>query len=188
MYNNPMTHTNTLRCLTLLALVMPTMTLAYTSPEEVLSSGNNAQYFNPPPTARDALATQQAQQSSDAAVRNAAQAAILPSSAVSSTPTDAAHGAAPTDQSALLQQLMNALGQKSSVSTADQRALDRIHQQQYDAQVQADAMMIVAQNGGMLHSGAPLSQSGPGTVVSLLVLMLAGVWTFWKARKMEKTQ
>lgn len=176
-----MTKTHILRSLCLLALIVPTTTLAYMSPEEVLTSDQNQMYFDPPPSPRQTQQTQAQQQSSDAALRAQQQAALFSSSssaAAMQSSSEDLHGAAPgtTDQ---------ASSTPSQQDLIDQRILERIKANQLAAQAQADAQVLASQQS--LHGGAPLASSGPGTDLALLLLAAAGVWTFWKAEKMEKT-
>jgi hypothetical protein len=76
-------------------------------------------------------------------------------------------------------------GHASSFSNTDQRILDRVKQQQMDTEIQLQAAQIVASQQS-LHSGAPLTSSGPGTYIAALILGLAGVVTIWQAKRMER--
>ncbi|HVW66449.1 MAG TPA: hypothetical protein VHA78_01825 [Candidatus Peribacteraceae bacterium] len=189
-----MTKTHILSGLCLLTIVLPSTALAYLSPEEVLTSPQNQMYFDPPPSPRDTAAVQAQQQSSDAALRAEQQAALVSSSsssAVAQSSSEDLHGAAP-DQNSQLQQLIDALNAQNSGSNqseqdlVNQRILARIKANQLAAQSQIDAQAIASQQS--LHSGAPLAQSGPGLDLVLGVLAIAGVWTFWRARRMEKAK
>jgi|CXWL01.1.fsa_nt_gi hypothetical protein len=197
MYNTLMTHTHTIRLLALGALFCPVAAMAvYTSPEEVLSSSENFRYFNPPPNPRDLQAIQLYQQAQIAAHRAEVQAALpkegeFAESSEANTEPDPtpAHEAAPAiDQNALLQMLINQLAPKQEEvapeSTIDDRILDRLRQQQLLADYNAEAARLAGLQP--LHSGAPLTESGPGTIAALVVLSGAAYWTFRKARKMEK--
>ena len=175
MYNTMMTKTHTLRSLCLIALIVPGTVLAYMSPEEVLTSDQNQMYWNPPPSARQTELMLEQQQSNDAALRAAAQRSSS-SSVMTSSSVDNLHGAAP-DQAVTLSSESSSLTEQDLI---DQRILERLKQNRIDAQLQ----MLQSQES--LHSGAQLAPSGPGTTLSLLVLAVAGLWTIWRARRMEK--
>lgn len=180
-----MTYTHILRGLLLTVLVVPMTTLAYTSPEEVLNSDENAGFYNPPPSPRHTQEIQAQQQASVAAWRAAEQQALFEKSSASSAPAsddiDPLHGAAPSEST---------YGQTSGLSATDQRILERVKAQQaqaeMDAAVEARVRVLTSQQG--LHSGAPLTDSGPGTVISAFVLAGAGLWTIWKAKRLEREQ
>ncbi len=162
-----------LRAALLGTLLIPGAALAYLSPEEVLSSDQNAGiYFDRPPTPRQAQAAQAAQQSSDAARRKAEQDALMmTSSASSSSVDDTLHSAAPVD------------GSTTSLSATDQRILERVKADQMRAEIEARAQVLASQQS--LHGGAPLANSGPASTTIAFLLAGAGIWTIWKARRME---
>lgn len=181
-----MTYTHIVRGLLLTTLLVPMATFAYTSPEEVLNSDENAGFYNPPPSPRHTQEIQAQQQASVAAWRAAQQQALFEkssaSSAAASEDTDPFfHGAAPTEPT---------YGQTSGISATDQRILERVKAQQQqaemDAAIEARVRVLTSQQG--LHSGAPLADSGPGTIISAFVLAGAGLWTIWKAKRLEKAQ
>lgn len=174
LYNNMMTRTKILHSALLLSLLVPTVAMAYTSPEEILGSEENARFFDPPPSPREAESVQAAQQASVAARREQEQAALFPkkSSSSSSSSEETLHDAAPVMS-----------GQQSSLSLEDQRILERVHAEQQDAEIDARVQMLIAQQG--LHSGAPLTSSGPETTIAAFVLAGAGLWTIWKAKRLE---
>lgn len=178
MYNTLMTYTHFLRRTLLLALLVPSMAAAYTSPEDVLNSDENWQYFTPPPRSRDAEAIQEAQQASAAARREREQAALFMKSSSSSS------SAASDDPVAA--PVSSASGQQSSFTTEEQRILERVRTQQLNAEIDERVRVLVSQQG--LHSGAPLSDTGPGTILAGFVLAGAGLWTIWKARRLEAKQ
>lgn len=167
-----MSSTQILRALTLTTLLIPGVAFAYLSPEEVLSSDQNAGFYDPPPSPREAEAAQAAQQSSDAERRRLEQEALFQKSSMSSAGSDdALHGAAPETDPA-------------SLSTTDQRILERVKAQQMQAEIEARAQVLASQQS--LHGGAPLANSGPASIVIAFVMAGAGIWTIWKARRMEK--
>lgn len=189
MYNTLMSHTHFLRGLALATLLIPSLAFAdYLTPEQVLNSDQNAGFFDPPPSPRDAQAVQARQQASVASRRAAEQSSYFAqfssASAASSVDDSGLHGAAPTSEPSAVS------GQDSSLSLQDQRILERVKQQQAQAALDAEvaARMQVLASQQSLHSGAPLSSSGPGTILSAFLLAGAGLWTVWKAKKMEKAQ
>ncbi len=179
-----MTHTRLLQSLLLVTLFIPTVALAYTSPEEVLSGGDNARFFDPPPSPREAESVQAAQQAEVAARREREQALLFEkvvtssASSESSSEADPLHGAAPVNGG-------NTNSDSSSLSAEEQRILERVRAQQMDADIDARVQMLIAQQG--LHSGAPLSHTGPETTIAGFVLAGAGLWTIWKAKRMERS-
>lgn len=183
-----MTSTHILRSLVLATLLTPAVALAYMSPEEVLSTDQNARFYNfLPPSPRHTEQIQAEQQASHAAWRESTQQQYFAAQGAQSS--DSMHDAAPSNQDALLQQIVNQLNQNqnqqaTTKSDEDQRLLERVRQQQTDAQIQEAAQRLIASQES-LHSGAPLTQSGPATVISLVGLAGAAVWTFMRARRME---
>ena len=59
----------------------------------------------------------------------------------------------------------------------------QIRRQERQAWLDLDPRAVPSQQS--LHGGAPLSDTGPGTLISAFVLAGAGLWTIWKAKKME---
>lgn len=175
MYNTMMTHTHILRAIGLTALLVPTMAGAYMTPEEVLMNQDNLQYFTPPPSPRNTEAIQAAQQASAAARREREQEALFgvsSSSAASIAPTTSSAPAATTNEPV------------STLTTEEQRILERVRTQQLNAEIDERVRVLVSQQG--LHSGAPLSDTGPETILVGFVLAGAGLWTVWKAKRMER--
>lgn len=178
MYNILMTHTRLLRRAALATLLIPTIAFAYTSPEEVLSGGENARFFNPPPSPRETESVQAAQQAAVAARREEEQARLLQKvSSSSSSSTDSVADDDPLRPSTPVS------GQNASLRPEELRILERVRAQQMDADMDARVQMLIAQQG--LHSGAPLSHTGPETTIAGFVLAGAGLWTIWKAKRME---
>ncbi len=178
MYNNLMSHTQLIRGLALTALLIPTMAGAYTSPEEVLSSDQNIGFYNPPPKPRDAEAIQARQQAEANARRDAEQQKLLAEGASSEAPVedDSLHGAAASSAAPVVVQ--------SGLTTEEQRILDRVKAQQAEADIQTRVNAVLASQQS-LHSGAPLSDTGPGSILIGFLLAGAGIWTLWKAKRLE---
>lgn len=190
LYNTMMSYKHILHSLALALLVMPTGALAYMTPEEVLTSDENARFFDPPPNQRNTRAIADAQASSAAARRAAEQEALFGNSS-SAAADEELHGAAPDESDdELLQQLLDQLSEQgaaddtSALSAADQRILDRVRDRQLELQIEQQAQVLASQQS--LHGGAPLSDTGMGTTIAIATLAGAGFWTLWRARKMEK--
>ncbi|UPA22685.1 hypothetical protein K8942_00525 [Candidatus Peribacteria bacterium] len=173
-----MTSTHILRSLLLTTLLVPSMAIAYTTPEEALSNEDNLQYFTPPPRSRDTEAIQEAQQASAAARRQREQEALFGKSSSSSAASIAAAlSSAPAGTTT---------EPESSLTLEEQRILERVRGQQMDADIEERVRVLISQQG--LHSGAPLSDTGPGTILAGFVLAGAGLWTVWKAKRLEAKQ
>lgn len=176
-----MTRTHILNGLALvLMLSAPVTASAYMTPEEVLTSDENSRFFEPPPSQRetDAIAEQQA--SSAAARRAAEQAALFGSSSSATAEDDSLHGAAPEIDD---ETTMDDSSDTSGLSAADQRILERVKDRQLELMIQEQAQILASQQS--LHGGAPLADTGTGTILVVVTLGIAGAWTLWKARKME---
>ncbi len=166
-------------------MVLPTAAHAYITPEELLYEDDfSLRFLDEPPSRREIQAAAARQAAESAARREAEQESAFggsSSSASSITPVidpadDDLHGAAPvepTGDSTLTPEELR-----------DQRALERIRdnaaQESYEAQLRALGM------DETLHSGAPLSDTGPATWIVSFVVIAAMALTFKKVRSLEK--
>ncbi len=181
--------------------LLPTVAAAYVTPEELLIEGTlSTRFYDPPPSTRETEDIVAEQNASASAVRASAQASIwgngLPSSS-SSAMSETVHSAAPESAlDALLQMILNQQqgnAQSSSSSSLtvqqriDERILDRIHEQQEQAELQALYEQYGILTGdATLHSGAPLSDTGPATAIALIAIAAAVTFTIVRAMWMEK--
>lgn len=171
----------------LTGVALPLQVAAYVPPEDVLDDEefNISQYFTPPPSAREAEAVWDAQNSSAAARRAAEQQALYDAQHPQEEP-ETMHGAAPATEDDMgpeweaLIKALEALSQDEADNSAqlsaeelrNQRILNRIEVQQAQAEYQAQlqALGLVGGNDETLHSGAPLSETGPAAVLTVLAI------------------
>jgi len=197
------------------SVLSPLTAHAYLPPEDVLNDDDfSATYYSPPPSQREIDAVMEAQRERSAARREAEQAALQKEG--EDPEDDELHSAADdeeedddeaaSDLEALIEALQGlqeddddlhgAAGEEEEDNTSaltteelrEQRLLERIRQQQLDAQRAAQYGWMTAGLGAgeTLHSGAPLSETGPATV--LIVLAIAGAIgeTWRRVRKAER--
>lgn len=186
------------------SLMMPLAAHAYVMPEEVLDEGDfSTRFFEPPPSRRDMEAVAEEQRLRSAQRREAEQAAIMPQP----EPTEEVMRGAAPEQSMSdsdIQKLIDAIQQlqesgnssaaetdsvPSSENMRDQRALERIKVQREAAEAaerEAYYRMLVGDSTKeALHSGAPLSETGPATVLITLAIAGAIAETYRRVRKSE---
>lgn len=186
---------------TLLSLVLsPAVALAYVTPDEGLNDDTlTTRFFAEPPSKRDIEDIQKQQQLTSAERRAAELKAVMPQPAQA---PEELHSAAPEEPQSdldkmieLIQLLQNNQAQSQPTTQTDARAeLDPVSQRLLiRAEAQAAAaeraaliQSIVGSNEESLHSGAPLAESGPATVLTVLALAAAGAETWRRARKTEK--
>ncbi len=207
MYNTMMTKKYILRTLALSSLLIPSIAIAYVSPEEALISDDN-QFIDASgfPLRRETAQRVADQQASAAAWRNGVQDSLAARNA-QGVP-ESLHGAAAETAEDQLQQLINALNkaklgtdtsaESSSAASSEMTAedirnkkiLDRVAKQQRDAEIIAEAERLNALRGSteVLHSGAPLTDTGPATWIVLIVIAAAAMWILRTARDMEKVE
>lgn len=159
-----------------LGLGMTAPAFAYTTPEEALEDGNfSVQYYEKPPTAREAAQRQQEQQERSAAQRAAQQEALFADDEEELMRAAAPDGMAQSDWEALLNAIRNL--DDGSTDARDARLLERINAQQA-AQLHA----LTTQE--TLHSGAPLSETGPATMAGVLLLLGTALLVIRKAKSL----
>lgn len=209
MYNTLMTKKYTLHALVLSSLLIPSIAIAYVSPEETLINDDN-QFIDASglPMRRDTAQRVADQQASAAAWRESVQGRLATGNA--EDVPDSLHSAASGTPDEQLQQLINALnnakiaaeinmenGGASSASsemTAEEirnkKILDRVAKQQRDSEIIAEAERLNALRGSteVLHSGAPLTDTGPATWIVLFVMAGAAMWILRTARELEKVE
>ena len=179
-----------------LGLLVPVAAGAYVTPEDMLEEGTmSTRFFTPPPTAREAESIVEAQ-NKRAAERRAAQMSSvvgngISSSSASSKASEATHEAASelTGIEALIQALQGLTGTagatETPLATEDQRIIERIRAQQEEEERNAAYEQYGWSDGETLHSGAPLSDTGPATTIALLVIAAAVTFTILRAWNME---
>jgi hypothetical protein len=172
---------------------MPLTTQAYLTPEEVLDDSTMTTRFYAEPVSDRELDDQvRRQQEESAARRKAEQDALKPQV---EPEEEEMHGAAPdeeeTDLEALIKALQELQGASSSSAADDtdavsQRLLERIQQRQEDAQREAMLQQLLG-NDQTLHSGAPLSDTGPAAILTVLAMAGAVGETWRRVRKAQRT-
>lgn len=176
--------------------IMPLTAHAYLTPDQVLDDEDfSARFYEPPPSKREIDDVVREQQERSAERREAEWAAAHPEE------EDATHEAAPdeemTDEDSDIEDLIKALEQYNSDQAAadeevaddsvtltagekrDMRLLERLRGR--DA-----ADVIAAQE--TLHSGAPLTPTGPTTVLVTLAVAAAIGETWRRVRKIDKKE
>lgn len=180
--------------------LLPLSAQAYVTPDEGLNDDTlTTRFYEEPPSIRDLEDIQKQQQLTSAQRREAELKAVMPQP--EPAPTEDMHNAAPEqpqsdlDKMIQLIQLLQSNQTSSQGSQEDARAgLDPVSQRLLiRAEAQAAAAeraalieSLTGQNSETLHSGAPLTDSGPATVLTVLALALAGAETWRRARKTEQ--
>ncbi len=180
-----MTRTHILIALSLLAL--PATAAAYLSPEEVLFS-DSGQMYEPPPNHRT-TGDRIDSQTLTSAERRKQEQAINYANQHPATPEEPVHAAAPEEpKPATLEDVFSAL-QKALEKVGSPDAQSETVGEEVDEGMTIDSWedpSTVQSAGGsteVLHSGAPLNASGPGTWVAALAIAGAICWTMLRAKK-----
>ncbi len=188
MYNTLMSSKHFIRLGLVAALLIPSIAVAYTSPEETLTDDNNAAFFfSPPPHGGAAALDRVAEQQASAAARRAEEQAKLFVKKTSSSASSASsmHAAAVEEVSSDDATLTTDETDTSTIPTdeelRDQRILERVKARQIAEEAGG------SQSDAALHSGAPLIPSGPATDVSIALLLAVAGWTMYRARQSEKS-
>lgn len=176
----------------------PLTALAYISPEEVLDDENmTTQFFSPPPSRRSVQDVLKRQQELSAMRREAELALVKPQPAAEAETNEPEPESSGNDIDKLIQliQLLQEDGghnaaqeeedANSGLSMTDERLLDRIHERQEAASRQAMIEALLGEDTTM-HSGAPLTDSGPMSYVAVALMGLAVCETWRRVRKAEK--
>lgn len=193
--------------LLLLGSLLPQAASAYVLPEEVLDEATTGvRFFDPPPAARHVVDIQREQAERSAARRQAALDALRgesSSSAAAEEPEatetgeeEQTTGGASIDP-AQLENVLNALeelqNKEATVTEEDERdarTLQRIRLQQEQARIRAqvaEEMRLARESDGeTLHSGAPLADTGPATLLAAMAVLAAVIVTLRWVRGMEK--
>ncbi len=179
--------------LLLAGTVSPLTAEAYLEPEDVLDDESlTTRFFAPPPSNRETADQVRKQQEESAARREAEQAALKEPAAEPAE--EDLHGAAPEEESTDLEALIKALQElqgASSSSTAggddavNQRLLERIQARQ-EADQRAALLQQLLGDDQTMHSGAPLSDTGPAAVLTVLAMAGAVGETWRRVRKAQK--
>lgn len=182
MYNTLMPSKRFIRLGLLTILFVPSVAVAYSSPEETLTNDENAEFFFPmPPHKGETLDRVAGQQASAAARREAQQLEIFQKQHANAS--SSAHQAAPdeeVDDTEWLEEETDTWTEPTDEELRDERILERVKARQI-----AEAAMQ-SREDTVLHSGAPLVPSGPATIVSMIVLLAVAAWTMYRAYKSEK--
>lgn len=175
--------THTLFSGLLLALVVPTQVMAYTTPQELFL----LEYL--PPTAREAQERVRMQTRTSAERREYEQSQLeyhAPENVQQDLDTEL-YNAAPVDENAVLPQgvrledilseedlsLLNAV---RLLDNREKRLLDRVQSNQYEIEYYR----------GRLHGGAPpLAPTGAGGILAALTIIGAVLWTIYSVKKAE---
>lgn len=193
LYNTLMTSTHTIRILALSTLFIPSIALAYTTPEEVLNGGGFPPLYtmNPGMTNDERVAAQQA---SAAAWRDSEQQKNYDAQhpAAPAAPAPAADQSSSKGELDKMLEVLQALkevnggatqtGPLSDEQLRAQRTLARVQQNQLQAQL--NAQILASQE--TLHSGAPLADSGPATWIAFVLMAGAAFWILRSAKKLEE--
>lgn len=186
-----------LAIVTLLSVAaMPHTAHAYLEPDDVLYDDDfSLRFFDPPPSARETQAIAEQQRLNSARRREEAQAALL---AEQEAEKEETHAAAPEEggeeeaDAGELEALLEALqrlqeeqdggANAAGTTTAEEdRLLERLRDRE---EQEAREAWLHSFGGETLHSGAPLTDTGPATVILTLVVAGAIGETWRRVRKM----
>lgn len=185
------------------SLCLPMTAHAYLTPDEVLNEGDfSTRFYEPPPSKREVEERVEEQQERSAERREAEQAALQGDDEEEPT-----HGAAPdesSDSDSDFDEFMEAFQEWQDMQNGDdepthdaapdepvdadaveQRLLNRLRERDEDGRAAAYEAWIMGQQG-QTHGGAPLSQTGPATVVAVIIGALAIGETWRRVRKMDR--
>lgn len=200
---------------TLIAVLMPMGAAAYVQPEQVLLQDAFINNFVAPPTTRT-TDEQVAKQNETSKERREREQQAYFAAQKNGTADETLYGAAPEaeDSTSNNSQLTNVLTQLQqsidglteqqahTLTQRDQRALDRIAAQQETLRSGAplDEYYDTGKGtgkgtdgkgddgkGGIINSGAPLNESGPGSWVALALICGALYWTLQRAKAVAAT-
>jgi hypothetical protein len=178
----------------LIASAMTPMAHAYLTPDEVIF--NDEFLYPPKPSeARERVRLQNARSTAERERIYAELAAERQASSSSAATTNTADAGEASDILEHLSEIVAALQQQGGVSTfqpadesiedamtPEERRRERLFERleaRDEEQLHASAWYEFER----LHSGAPLAGTGSGTVVVIMVLALAAIWTIRKAAK-----
>jgi hypothetical protein len=194
MYNTMMfKYLSTTGALLSLAL-LPLTAQAYITPEEELDEGTySTRFYEEPP--RDTQAAFEEQQRISAERREAELNAIKPQ-----PEPEEMHEAAPEEEQTDLDKMIELIkllqSQNESENTPEpapssldpvtQRLLLRIEAQRDAAERASLIQSLLGEDGETLHSGAPLADTGPATVLVVLAVAGAVAETWRRVRKTER--
>ncbi len=167
---------------------------AYLEPEDVLDDESlTTRFFAPPPSNRETADQVRKQQEESAARRAAEQEALKPKP--EQPDEEELHGAAPeeedqADLEALIKALQELQGASSSSAATgndavNQRLLERVQARQA-AEQRAALLQQLLGNDQTMHSGAPLSDTGPAAVLTVLAMAGAVGETWRRVRKAQR--
>jgi hypothetical protein len=203
LYNTMMSRLTITTALSLLcSAIMPITAHAYLTPDEVLNDGDfSVRFYEPPPSKREIEEVAREQQERSAERREAEQAALEKEGETEAETDDGLHEAAPEEEDSDLEALIKALeewqasqnegggseeeGTDSTVNAEEQRLLERIRDREDDERAAAYQAWVNGQQGE-LHGGAPLSETGPKTVIAVLITALAVGETWRRVKKMDR--
>lgn len=170
-----MMHTKLIHAAIALGLLLPGVANAYVSPEEVF-------FYSQPPSPREVNSRILEQQAKSAERRQAELDKYYgtdeeDTSTETDPEDDATHGSAGD-----LEDVINSIDDKLDdlQKTDDEKRLDRLLDRLDRMQDNANT------TGEVLHSGAPLADTGMGTIIGGIVLMVAAVWTMWHAMRQSR--
>ncbi len=156
----------------------------YLQPEDVLLRDQNAQLVPRSPRAAQETARQQHQQNeqnhpSTIADYGTAGSSSSTAGTPAGTDNDTLHGSAPGDDSpATADKILWSV----DMDPATARFLRRLQNARAEQAYQLAARQQILQSTA-LHSGAPLSGTGPAESATILVMLGAVGWTIWRARR-----
>ncbi len=182
-------------------VAIPLTADAYMSPEDVMDDENlTTQFFAPPPSRRTVQDVLRRQQELSAMRREAELALVKPqpkaeANVAANDPEPASSGSDIDKLIQLIQLLQDEDSHSaapaeenpdSGLSVTDERLLERIRARQ-EAASRAAMIQALLGDDAVLHSGAPLSDTGPMSFVAVALMGLAVCETWRRVRKAEKT-
>jgi hypothetical protein len=179
------------------SILMPVAAYAYTTPDEVLDDDTfSARFFEAPPSRRNIADVLREQELRSAQRRQEEQSKLVKIQPESDD--DSMHAAAPENSGPLndedIQALIEALNNSADdeddkTDDEDEDDEDLEGEELRDARILARVKnrdSLYADNGEPLHSGAPLADTGPATILIAVAVVGAIGETWRRVRKMEK--
>lgn len=184
----------------LLTALQPLNAYAYLTPEDVMNEDDlSTRFLAPPPSRRSMQDVQQAQRERSALQREEGLEEAKRESGSLPEEEENMHGAAPeeSEEQTDIQKLIEALERMeaeeggedvaeedtSSLDPRDERLLERLKEQQEQERIRKQYAAYMANSDGNMHSGAPLSDTGPATVITVLAVAAAIGETWRRVRK-----
>lgn len=173
----------------LLAAIQPLSAYAYLTPEDLMDEGSlSIRFLAPPPSRRSIRDAIESQQERSALQRQEGLEQAQRESGSLPDDEEPMNGAAPEDPED--QTGEEDLGtdeqideELTDLDPREQRLLERLREQDEDEWMNQQYIDYMTNGGGNLHSGAPLSGTGPATIITILAVAAAMGETWRRVRR-----